>query len=88
MQQALQLYPAENVEPHTAQSRQLRAMDSLNILAFRRGGAAPVPADHDDERSAVEGACLLVVRLLACVRGGARKRARVRVRVTGLCVDV
>jgi hypothetical protein len=25
-------------------------MDSLNILAFRRGGAAPVPTSHDDQR--------------------------------------
>ncbi|MDG1479254.1 MAG: hypothetical protein P8R54_06660 [Myxococcota bacterium] len=55
MQQALQLYPTENAtsDPSAAQSRQLRAMDSLNILAFRRGGAAPVPESHDDQRAPV-----------------------------------
>jgi hypothetical protein len=55
MQQALQLYPPQSPDSDSAttQSRQLRAMDSLNILAFRRGGAAPVPASHDDQRSAV-----------------------------------
>ncbi|MFT5683536.1 MAG: hypothetical protein ACI8RZ_004468, partial [Myxococcota bacterium] len=55
MQQALQLYPSDTPasDSTTAQSRQLRAMDSLNILAFRRGGAAPVPKSHDDQRGAV-----------------------------------
>lgn len=51
MQQALQLYPStQDDESPSTQSRQLRAMDSLNILAFRRGGAAPVPISHDDQR--------------------------------------
>lgn len=53
MQQALKLYPSDNADSSSRQSRQLRAMDALNILAFRRGGAAPIPQDHDDEREAV-----------------------------------
>jgi hypothetical protein len=51
MQQALQLYPSTpDTESTATQSRQLRAMDSLNILAFRSGAAAPVPTSHDDQR--------------------------------------
>ena len=51
MQQALQLYPTRpDAESPSTQSRQLHAMDSLNILAFRHGGAAPVPTSHDDQR--------------------------------------
>jgi len=55
MQQALQLYPPQSTDSksQSVSSRQLRAMDSLNILAFRRGGAAPIPTDHDDQRDAV-----------------------------------
>ena len=54
MQQALQLYPTtSDAESTTAQRRQLRAMDSLNILAFRHGGAAPVPTSHDDQRESM-----------------------------------
>ena len=54
MQHALRMYNTDNPDPEAnQQARQLRALDALNILAFRRGGAAPVPTSHDDERGAV-----------------------------------